>query len=118
MLAFDGFEFGVKTKSALEGEVKFIHLVLGFNKLLAAWELLKVPPRVHSYNRLVLEALVTLVEEIVKALGEVCENQLYYFSLHFGGKLLVKTKLFNDQIEVVLKGLLDGLTDVQIQVGW
>ena len=41
--------------------------------------------------------------------SEVLKNQIDYLGLHLWRELLVEAKFFNDQIVIVLKGLLNCL---------
>ena len=49
---------------------------------------------------------------------EVLEDEVDDFGLLLWRELLIEVELFNDQVVVVFKGLLDGLTDRQVKVTW
>ena len=54
----------------------------------------------------------------MKVVCEIGKDEIYDVSLHLWGQLLVETKLFDDQVMVILEGLLDRLANTKIQSGW
>ena len=118
VLALD-FERGVvQTEGALHREKDFHHFILWTHQSHAASRGLLVAPRVQPYNGLVDEASITRIEEMPEVLPELLKDQVDYLSLHLWGQLLVKVKLFNDQVVIVLEGLFDSLRNAQVEIGW
>lgn len=100
--------------NALSDEVQVLHCRLIGDDGLAMGE----QSAEHLDDQLVGEASLALVEEVLEMLFEVIESlgQFDELRLHLWGDLLVEVELFNDQIEVVLVGLLNVLSDVIVEL--
>ena len=69
-------------------------------------------------NQFIGETTLTLVKEMVEGLFKISENSsvLDELSLHFWSDLLKEWELFNDQIIIVKKSLVDVLFDIVVQI--
>jgi len=118
MLAFS-FECGVvKCKGALDDEEEFYHLVLRHHKAHSATFWYLVAPRVKVDYGFVDEAPLTRVEEVAEVLSEVFEDHSDDTCLVLGRELLIEIELFDDQVVVVFKGFLYGLTNAEVKIRW
>ena len=68
-----------------------------------------IAPRVQSYDRLVDEASITRIKEVPEILTKLLEDEVDYFGLNSGSKLLVKVELLNDQVVIIFESFFDVL---------
>jgi len=97
----------------LADEVHFLHITLVADNTLSR----RRNTTVHLNDKLVGEAALALLEEVIEGSLEFFEDSgvLNQISLHLGCDLLVELELLDDQVEIVEEGLLDVLSDIVIQ---
>lgn len=67
-------------------------------------------------DKLVAEADLTRVEEVLEISDEPTEQLLDELGLHLGCKLLVKRELLYDQVEIVMERIRDCMLDILVQL--
>lgn len=67
-------------------------------------------------DKLVAEADLARVEEVLEISDEPTEQLLDELGLHLRGKLLVKRELFDDQVEIVMERVGDCMLDILVQL--
>ena len=66
---------------------------------------------VHAHDQLMLETNICIQKEVVELILEVFEQALTDLILNARRQLIIKTKFFDDQIEIIHKGILNKFFD-------
>ena len=75
-----------------------------------------VDPAVHAHDQLVLEPDICVQEEVVELVLECLEQRVRYLVLYAGWQFIIKTELFNDEVEIIDKGILNEFFDRVVEL--
>ena len=75
-----------------------------------------IAPRVKANYCLVDKASIARVKEMPEILTELLKDEIDYFGLDSGSKLLVKVEFLNDQVVIIFESFFDVLGNTHIQV--
>lgn len=106
----------VNAKSSFHNEDHLVHLVVGADEAGAAGLGHLHSARVEIDDGLVDETSIARVEEVAEVLLEVFENQIDDLGLLLWRELLVEVEFFDNEVVIILKSLLNGLADRQVEV--